>query len=95
MKRDFRYLNADVSDLATRMCGRNAVQITPARDSCLDLPEMERRLSPLGPVLRNEYLLRFTQDGLEMTLFPDGRAVIKGTDEPARARAAYARYVGT
>ena len=95
VKRDFQYLNAAVSDLATRLCGRNAVQITPARDSRVDLPEMERRLSPLGPVLRNEYLLRFTQDGLEMTLFPDGRAVIKGTDEPARARAAYARYIGT
>jgi molybdopterin-synthase adenylyltransferase len=32
---------------------------------------------------------------LEMTVFPDGRAIIKGTEDPAVARAAYSRYVGT
>ena len=47
------------------------------------------------PVKHNEYLVRFEIDGQEVTVFRDGRAIIKGTDDPAVARSIYARYVGT
>ena len=95
VRREFPHLEAEHGELASRLCGRNAVQITPAQAARIDLEELDRRLSSSGPVLHNAYLLRFSRDGLDITLFPDGRAVIKGTDEPARARAVYARYVGS
>lgn len=91
--RKFRHLESSAS-AATSLCGRNAVQITPPPGSALDLAEAERRLSPLGRVRRNAYLLKFAADGCELTLFPDARAIIQGTDDPAKARTLYARYVG-
>jgi molybdopterin/thiamine biosynthesis adenylyltransferase len=92
--RRFKHLDAAPSGSAV-LCGRNAVQITPAKEVALDLAEAERRLSPLGPVRRNAYLLKASIDGCELTLFPDARAIIQGTSDPARARALYARYVGS
>jgi adenylyltransferase/sulfurtransferase len=91
--RRFPHLEA-ASSGAVSLCGRNAVQITPAPGARLDLAEAERRLAPLGPVRRNAYLLKFEVDACELTLFPDARAIIRGTDDPARARSLYARYVG-
>ena len=90
----FKHLQAAPAGTAV-LCGRNAVQITPATPTALDLVEAERRLSPLGKVRRNPYLLKFAvPDGGELTLFPDARAIVQGTDDPSRARSIYARYVG-
>ena len=76
------------------LCGRNSVQIHEhARH--IDLAEVGRRLSPLGRVRHNDFLLKFNADPYEMTLFPDGRAIIKGTTDTALARSLYARYVGS
>ncbi|HVR83229.1 MAG TPA: ThiF family adenylyltransferase, partial [Planctomycetota bacterium] len=74
-KREFRHLEANPSG-ATSLCGRNAVQIVPPQGSSLDLAEAERRLSPLGKVRRNAYLLKLGVDGYELTLFPDARAIV-------------------
>jgi adenylyltransferase/sulfurtransferase len=93
VKRTFRHLESTAS-AATSLCGRNAVQITPPPGSTLDLAEAERKLAPLGRVRRNAYLLKFAVDGCELTLFPDARAIIQGTDDLARARSLYAKYVG-
>jgi adenylyltransferase/sulfurtransferase len=79
---------------ATWLCGRNAVQISPPPGQTLDLGEAERRLSSLGKVRRNPYLLKVSVEGLELTLFPDARAIVQGTEDLARARSLYARYVG-
>ncbi len=76
------------------LCGRNSVQIHE-RHRPVDLAEMGRRLAPHGVVRSNDFVLRFSRDALEMTLFPDGRAIIKGTTDPAVARSLYARYVGS
>ena len=92
--RKFRHLEASPSG-ATSLCGRNAVQVTPGPGVKLDLAETERRLAPLGAVRRNAYLLRFSVDGCELTIFPDARAIIQGTEDLARARSLYARYVGS
>ena len=92
--RKFRHLESSPSG-ATSLCGRNAVQVTPAPGATLDLAETERRLAPLGTVRRNAYLLKFAADGCELTIFPDARAIIQGTEDLARARSLYARYVGS
>lgn len=75
------------------LCGRNAVQIG-ACERPLDLAELKRRLEPLGAVRANEYALRFLTRGYELTVFGDGRAIVKGTSDPGVARSLYARYVG-
>jgi molybdopterin/thiamine biosynthesis adenylyltransferase len=93
-KREFKHLEANPSG-ATALCGRNAVQIVPPQGSTLDLAEAERRLSPLGKVRRNAYLLKLAVDGCELTLFPDARAIVQGTEDPVRARSLYSRYVGS
>jgi molybdopterin/thiamine biosynthesis adenylyltransferase len=76
------------------MCGRNSVQIHE-RQRPIDFADMTRRLSPHGTVKHTEFLLKFWHDPYEMTLFPDGRAIIKGTTDTAIAKSLYARYVGS
>lgn len=75
------------------LCGRNAVQIHE-RSRPIDLAALARQLGPLGQVRANEFALRFAVDGYEITVFPDGRAIIKGTQDTGVARGLYARYVG-
>ncbi len=76
------------------LCGRNAVQIHERRRP-LDLTDLKRRLEPLGRVLANEFALRFFALPYELTVFPDGRAIIKGTTDTGLARSLYAKYVGS
>ena len=67
------------------LCGRNSVQIHE-RQRPVDFAEMTRRLTPHGTVRHNEFVLKFWRDPYEMTLFPDGRAIIKGTTDTAIAQ---------
>jgi molybdopterin/thiamine biosynthesis adenylyltransferase len=76
------------------LCGRNSVQIHE-RQRPIDFDELTRRLTPLGTVRHSEFILKFWRDPYELTLFPDGRAIIKGTTDTAIARSLYARYVGS
>ena len=76
------------------LCGRNSVQIHE-RHRPIDFEEMAARLSPHGAVRHNEFVLKFWRDPYELTLFPDGRAIIKGTSDTAAARTLYARFVGS
>jgi molybdopterin/thiamine biosynthesis adenylyltransferase len=76
------------------LCGRNSVQIHE-RQRPIDFAEMDRLLRPHGRVRHNDFILKFWRDPYEMTLFPDGRAIIKGTTDTAVARSLYARYVGS
>lgn len=76
------------------LCGRNAVQIHE-RSRPLDLGRLKEQLAPLGEVRANEFALRFFAPPYEMTVFPDGRAIIKGTTDVGLARSFYARYVGS
>ena len=75
------------------LCGRNAVQIHE-RARPLDLARLKTALLPLGEVRANEFALRFLTGPYEMTIFPDGRAIVKGTTDIGLARSLYARYVG-
>lgn len=76
------------------LCGRNAVQVRTHPTPDVDLVLLGKRLSSVGEVTVNEYLLRMAVEDVSITVFADGRAIIKGTDDPARARTLYSRYVG-
>jgi molybdopterin/thiamine biosynthesis adenylyltransferase len=92
-KRRFVYLEGSGQPHVT-MCGRDSVQIHE-RGRRLDLPVLGRRLgAAVADVRHNDFLLRFRVPPYEMTVFPDGRAIIKGTRDPAVARSLYARYIG-
>jgi adenylyltransferase/sulfurtransferase len=76
------------------LCGRNSVQIHE-RNRPVDFAEMSARLGTHGTVKHNAFVLKFWRDPYEMTLFPDGRAIIKGTSDTSIARSLYARFVGS
>jgi adenylyltransferase/sulfurtransferase len=90
--RDFVHLDSS-KRAPISLCGRNAVQIHE-RGRPLDLGDLANRLGKLAPVRANEFALRVTLDACELTIFPDGRAIIKGTTDVGIARSLYARYVG-
>jgi len=92
-KRAFLYLAGEAQPHIT-MCGRNSVQIHE-RHRPVDFAEVSDRLKPHGTVRHNDFVLKFWHEPYEMTLFPDGRAIIKGTTDTAVARSLYARYVGS
>jgi len=91
----YEFLDADAQEFAAVLCGRNAVQIAPPRPTEIDLEQLAGKLTSMAELKQNEYLVRFTSDGNEMTVFRDGRAIIKGTDDIAAARSLYARFIGT
>lgn len=92
-RREFMFLAGERLPQIT-LCGRNSVQIHE-RNRPVSFAEMTIRLEPHGKVKHNDFVLKFWRDPYEMTLFPDGRAIIKGTSDPAIARSLYARYVGS
>jgi molybdopterin/thiamine biosynthesis adenylyltransferase len=92
-RREFRYL-AGRGHAHLSLCGRNSVQIHE-RSRPIDFATLDARLAPHGEVRRTEYVLKFVRPPLEMTLFPDGRAIIKGTTDTGVARSFYARFVGS
>ncbi len=93
-QRWFDYLDGKRGSAYTTLCGRNAVQILPFQETQLDLARLAIRLAELGIVKANEYLIRFEIDGYELSIFPDGRAIVKGTTDTAIARSLYSKYVG-
>ncbi len=92
--REFRHLEGQAQPHVT-MCGRDSVQIHE-RGRSLDLVTLGRRLAAVASDVRhNDFLLRFRVPPHEVTVFTDGRAIIKGTRDPAVARSLYARYLGS
>jgi adenylyltransferase/sulfurtransferase len=90
------WLSGDRRAQTTVLCGRNAVQVSSGEPVLLSLSELTRKLSSAGRVSSNAFLLRLrpSETEYELTVFADGRAIIKGTNDPAVARGLYARYVG-
>jgi adenylyltransferase/sulfurtransferase len=85
------------SNGASVLCGHDAVQLRPRPGTRYDLTALGERLATAGETLTNPYLVRFRPTGepYELTIFPDGRTIVKGATDPTEARAVYARYVGT
>lgn len=90
------WLHGDRASQTTVLCGRNAVQVSPADRRTIALPEFAEKLRASGTVAVNPFLIRLTVEGgaFELTIFSDARAIIKGTDDPTVAKSIYARYVG-
>ena len=91
-RRQFPYLEESRRE-PVRLCGRSAVQVQE-REQSLNLAELKARLERIGEVRANEFAVRFFVPPYEMTIFPDGRAIIKGTSDAGLARSLYARYIG-
>jgi len=93
VRHDFRYLEGEAQPHLT-MCGRDSVQIHERRRQ-LDLAALGKRIAPtVAEVRENGFLLRFRVPPYEMTVFADGRAIVKGTRDTSVARSLYARYIG-
>lgn len=92
----FEYLDATVGTVTTALCGRNAVQVRIQGAAPIALEALAHKLSASAShIAVNEYLLRFTVDSYEFSVFPDARAIIKGTDDERVARTLYAKYIGS
>jgi adenylyltransferase/sulfurtransferase len=91
-RREFSYLSGE-RRAPIALCGRNAVQIY-GRERKLDLRGLARRMESLGTVKVNEFALRAQIESFDITVFPDGRAILKGTTDVGLARSLYARYIG-
>ncbi len=91
----YEFLDMSQGTDSTSLCGRDAVQVRSGkRGDSINLPDLAERLRPVGQVSYNSYLLRLLVDGYDVTVFPDARAIIKGTDNEMVARSIYARYIG-
>lgn len=91
----FDFLEAKEVAMVTSLCGRNAVQITPVTGATISLPSLAKRLQAIGEVTFNEFMLRFQVNDYLITIFPDARAIIRGTSDETVARNLYAKYIGT
>jgi molybdopterin/thiamine biosynthesis adenylyltransferase len=101
--RRFEYLEEPAPARTVRPCTDGSIRIRPSRTDresgfppWIDLRELGRRLEGLvEDLLVHPSLVRFEADGCRMTVFRDGRAVVRGTEDPARARSLYDRYIGS
>jgi len=92
---EYPWLNGERVSHSAVLCGRNAVQISPPAGGTVKLDALSEKLRPFGSVTHNRYLLRAQVGDFLLTVFPDGRAIIGGTDDIATARGVYAKYIGT
>jgi adenylyltransferase/sulfurtransferase len=92
--RRFEYLEGSHRSAGTRLCGRNAVQVSAASPGECDLEALAARLRGIGTVLANRFLVRADLGRQRLTVFRDGRAIVEGTEDLAVARTIYARYLG-
>ncbi len=95
-QRNFEWLDGKMGAHTTSLCGRNAVQVAHRSASQLSFPDLAESLNGIanGPVCHNKFMMRFSVDAHEFTVFPDGRAIIKGTNDIDRAKTLYAKYIG-
>jgi adenylyltransferase/sulfurtransferase len=92
--RQFDWLSGERGDASAVLCGRNAVQLSAPSGATLSLESLAQRLAGVGHIQRNAFLLRVAVDGYVLTVFPDGRTIVAGTNDIATARTVHARYIG-
>ncbi len=93
-RKEFRYLTEDDADLAVSLCGTNSVSISAKGTERIDFDSLEARLAKVGDTRRGEDILKFAVDDYKMTIFQDGRVLISGTGDTAKARSLYSRFIG-
>ena len=92
--REFPWLAGERGSHSAVLCGRNAVQLSFPGRASISLDELAKKLRDVGEVSHNPFLLRLVVGDFRLTVFPDGRAIIGGTEDLAEARTLYARYIG-
>jgi adenylyltransferase/sulfurtransferase len=90
----FEFLEAKFGTRTTSLCGQNAVQVINPKAEDVSLSALAAQLKPAGEVSYNEFMLRFQAGDHEMVVFPDGRAIVKNTNDESVARGLYAKYIG-
>ena len=93
-KRNFRYLQATERKLVVSLCGRNAVQIVPAKPLRDGLADLKKKLSRSGSARIVDGVLKFAAKGVDITVFPDGRTIVGGTTDLSKAKTVFSKYVG-
>ncbi len=94
-QRNFEFLNQERGAQSISLCGRDAIQIRVPGSGKLPLTAIAGRLQAVSSITaQNDYLLRFSVDSYDITLFADARAIVKGTQDETVARGLYAKYVG-
>ena len=91
---NYPYLSRDLGSRTVTLCGRNAVQIYRGERARIDFQNLARKLSGVGAVKYNDYLLKASIAPYEITVFQNGRAIIQGTEDAAQAKSVYAKYIG-
>ena len=94
-ERQFAWLSGERGSHSAILCGRNAVQLSFPERKRIDLSDLAERLQEVGKVVANSHLLRFYVEQFVLTVFPDGRAIVSGTEDIAVARKLYAQYLGS
>lgn len=94
-RREFPWLSGERGSHTAVLCGRNAVQLIQPGGMQLSLEALAEKLAGVGRVTRNPFLLRLAVGDYLLTVFPDGRAIIGGTDDIPTARTIYAKYIGS
>ncbi len=93
VKRNFTHLSAP-EDSTTELCGKNAVQVSPAEEFELDLNKVASRFDEEDIEMTSESMLTVDLEDHILRIFRDGRAMIEGTEDPKRAKSIYSRYIG-
>lgn len=94
-RKNFEWLDGAMGSQTTSLCGRNAVQVATRSSAKLNFDDMSKQLTLMGGKVNfNRFMLKFDVDDYEFTVFPDGRAIIKGTNDIEKARVLYAKYIG-
>ncbi len=91
---EFAWLAGERGDASAVLCGRNAVQLSAPPDMSISFDELATRLAGVGRIQRNPFLLRLNVNSYIITVFPDGRTIVGGTNDIATARTVQARYIG-
>jgi adenylyltransferase/sulfurtransferase len=94
-KDNFKFLNAERPEVTTVLCGRDSVQITPNVEGKVSLDRLAERLENAGNVKQSPVHIIFKTEDIDITIFSDGRAIIKGTEDETVAKSIYAKYIGT
>jgi hypothetical protein len=94
-KGEREFLGAKRAQILASLCGSDTVSLDPLHRGRVDLEGISRRLAMLGTVRNVGSVLVADVEGHHVTLFPDGRALIRGVKDEAAARAVYAKYVGS
>jgi molybdopterin-synthase adenylyltransferase len=90
----FVFLEKKQGTVVTGLCGQHSIQINPSAVQPISFPALANRLSSVGEVRYNEYLLKFIADNYEFSIFPDGRTIVRGTTDISQAKMLFSKYIG-